>query len=88
TELMCHFFLSFNAFREVTGREFREYFAAELSESGPSSLQSMQEDGLLKIRDTGIEVMPVGRFLIRNIAMCFDAYLKRPDAKKGYSRTI
>ena len=69
-------------------QDFQQYFRAELEETGPGSLQSMQSDGLLKIRDTGLEVQPVGRFLIRNIAMCFDAHLPRASTGAGYSRTI
>ncbi|MEQ8350946.1 MAG: oxygen-independent coproporphyrinogen III oxidase [Leptospiraceae bacterium] len=88
TELMCHFFLGFDRFKREMDQDFQQYFRAELEETGRGSLQSMQSDGLLKIRDTGLEVQPVGRFLIRNIAMCFDAHLPRASTGAGYSRTI
>jgi oxygen-independent coproporphyrinogen III oxidase len=33
------------------------------------------EDGLVVMRELGFELTPVGRLLMRNVAMCFDAYL-------------
>jgi oxygen-independent coproporphyrinogen-3 oxidase len=33
-------------------------------------------------------VTPLGQLLVRNVAMLFDAYLKRAGAKKGFSRTV
>ncbi len=89
TELMCHFSLGSDQFQKATGKQFQSYFARELERTEAGSLKSMQEDGLLQIRDSGIEIMPVGRFLIRNIAMCFDSHLQNTAAKStGYSRTI
>jgi len=37
----------------------------------------LQHDGLIRIDPLGIRVTPRGRFLLRNVAMCFDAYLTR-----------
>lgn len=36
----------------------------------------MQDDGLLVINSEGIQVLAVGRLLIRNICMVFDAYVQ------------
>ena len=48
----------------------------------------MVADQLLQVGPEGIEVLPRGRFLIRNVCMLFDAYLKRPDGAKKFSRTV
>lgn len=58
-----------------------EHFAAELEALGP-----MAEDGLVKLDGGVIEVTPRGRFLIRNVAMAFDAYLA--PATRGFSKAI
>jgi oxygen-independent coproporphyrinogen-3 oxidase len=70
TQLICHFQLSFASIESAFELRFADYFAAELQ-----ALQPMQADGLLQITDAGIEVQSVGRLLIRNICMVFDAYL-------------
>ncbi|HDK38080.1 MAG TPA: coproporphyrinogen III oxidase, partial [Thiolapillus brandeum] len=44
-------------------------------------------DGLLEINDAGIQVMPVGQMLIRNICMVFDAYLKDSKGQR-FSKVI
>ena len=82
-KLMSNFVLDFPALARQWGIDFHEYFADELTQ-----LQEMAEDGLLTLHDTGLEVLPCGRLLIRNIAMVFDAYLKRPQAPARYSRVI
>jgi len=50
-------------------------------------LREMENDGLLKLTSAGIEVLPLGRLLIRNICMVFDVYTKRKKEKR-FSRTI
>jgi oxygen-independent coproporphyrinogen-3 oxidase len=64
------------------GIDFDEYFEGELEE-----LKPMEEDGLLKLTGEGIEVLPLGRLLIRNICMVFDIYTKRRRERR-FSRTI
>jgi len=66
--LMCDMKLDFNAMSEMLGIGFTDYFAKEIL-----SLQGLARDGLLTMSHDGIEVTPVGRLLIRNIAMRFDA---------------
>jgi oxygen-independent coproporphyrinogen-3 oxidase len=46
-------------------------------------------DGLLKRQSGRYAVTEQGRLLLRNIAMCFDAYLAAPtDAIPRFSRAI
>ncbi|MCB1302729.1 MAG: oxygen-independent coproporphyrinogen III oxidase [Leptospiraceae bacterium] len=88
TEVMCHFRLNFSDFRRDWGADFREYFAVELADDSSDGLLAMQKDGLIQISSDAIEVLPVGRFLIRNIAMCFDSYLRKAKTAGTFSRTI
>ncbi len=80
-ELICHFRLDFDAISDRFDIDFRDYFSKELSQ-----LQRMQEDGLLAVHAGSIEVLPVGRLLIRNICMMFDAYLQK--SSQQFSKVI
>jgi oxygen-independent coproporphyrinogen-3 oxidase len=78
--LICHFRLEYAPVEREFGIRFTDYFGSELE-----SLQAMAGDGLLRLLPDRIEVLPVGKLLIRNICMVFDAYL---DRKAQYSRVI
>ena len=63
---------------------FDQYFDAALH-----GLNALAQDGLVRLSDERIEVTELGRFFLRNIAMCFDAYLAAAGQEKPrYSRTI
>lgn len=85
TRLMCDFELHPSEVESEFGIDFRDYFADELP-----GLEEFENDGLIEHHDDAIKVTPLGRLLIRNIAMTFDSYLKQE--KKGktptYSRTV
>ncbi len=70
TQLICHFSLDFSRIEADFSIIFSRYFADELQR-----LQIMQKDGLLHLTTEGINVLPAGRLLIRNICMIFDQYL-------------
>ena len=82
TRLICHFRLDFSTLSRRWEIDFSDYFASELRQ-----LEQMQADGLLTIAADGISVAPKGRFLIRNICMVFDAYLK-PQGEQRFSKVI
>jgi len=82
TQLICHFELVFTNINRQWGVDFKEYFKPELEQ-----LQSMANDGLLKITDQGIYVTPGGQLLIRNICMVFDVYLKQHSGQR-FSKVI
>jgi oxygen-independent coproporphyrinogen-3 oxidase len=82
TQLICHFTLDFATVEAQHGIDFADYFAAELEELG-----DLQADGLLYLDDSGIQVQPAGRLLIRNICMVFDRYLRRQTTQR-FSRVI
>jgi oxygen-independent coproporphyrinogen-3 oxidase len=47
----------------------------------------MQDDGLLTLGPQHIEVSAAGRFLIRNICMVFDRYLREAETQR-FSKVI
>jgi len=83
--LMCNFHLDYAALHDKFGVQYNDYFANE-----HARLDSLVEDGLLRITDAGLEVTPIGRTFVRNIAMVFDAYLNEngKSPKATFSRTI
>jgi oxygen-independent coproporphyrinogen-3 oxidase len=80
--LMCDLGLDYPAMSELLGVDFKEHFAREIE-----SLDDMEADGLVVKTPQGLIVSDVGRLLIRNIAMRFDAYA---DTRKEnrFSKTI
>ncbi len=81
-DIMCNLGVSFEKIEGLFGIRFEDYFSEELE-----NLRELEEDGLIRVRDRRIDILPAGRLLIRNVAMVFDAHLK---AKKElrFSRTI
>jgi oxygen-independent coproporphyrinogen III oxidase len=83
TRLICHFVLPFADIERRWDIAFGEYFGAELAR-----LEPMARDGLVRVEGDRIEVLPKGRFLIRNLCMAFDAYLQSGNAERRFSRVI
>ena len=83
--ILCHTVLVKSEIEEDFGIGFDEHFAAEIAD-----LRELERDGLVQITDARIEVTPLGRILIRNVAMVFDEYLKkeRGAATQVFSRTL
>jgi oxygen-independent coproporphyrinogen-3 oxidase len=81
-ELMCQFSLRFDAIEAAYGIRFRDTFASELER-----LKPLEADGLVEMTSVGIDVLPAGRMLVRNVAMIFDRYLAGNTARR-FSRTI
>jgi oxygen-independent coproporphyrinogen-3 oxidase len=82
-QLMCNFHLSFQEFANRFDVDFDTYFSEEAAE-----LKALQRDALLSRSEDGIVVLPMGELLARNIAMVFDAYLKKPKRDVQYSATV
>ena len=70
SELMCHGALDMHAFGARHGIVFAEYFVAELER-----MRQLEADALVELDSRMLRITPRGRFLMRNVAMCFDAYL-------------
>ena len=81
--LMCHFALSTEAVETAHQISFEAYFRQELKE-----LEQFASDGLVELRDGRIVVTPLGRFLVRNICMIFDRYLREREQRARYSKVI
>ncbi|MFO7603517.1 MAG: oxygen-independent coproporphyrinogen III oxidase [Gammaproteobacteria bacterium] len=82
TRLICHFSLSKADIETQFNIQFDQLFAAELTR-----LQALEADGLVTLSAEAIQVTPVGKLLIRNICMVFDAYLSSDDRQR-YSKVI
>ena len=80
--LMCDLGLDYDAMSALLGVDFPEHFARELD-----SLDDMEADGLVVKTPQGLTVTDLGRLLIRNIAMRFDAYANVRKENR-FSRTI
>lgn len=82
-QLMCNFYLDFGALKERFGVDYDDYFADE-----ESRLQDFYEEGFVIREENNLRVLPMGQAFIRNVAMVFDAHLKKPAHFDKFSRTI
>ncbi len=83
-ELMSNFKLDIKRFEKIYNIEFKTYFADAIED-----LKPFVEEELLTMDENHIECSETGTLLIRNIAMAFDAYMKKhSDSKKTFSKTV
>jgi oxygen-independent coproporphyrinogen-3 oxidase len=84
TRLMCDLEVEKEEVEELFRITFDEYFDKSLDE-----LADFQRLGLVKHTLSKITVEGNGRLVLRNIAMCFDAHLKRlQSSKPTFSQTV
>lgn len=81
--LMCNLFVDKQEIARKYQINFDEYFHAELL-----SLDTFIKDDLVTTSEHWIAVSPKARLLIRNIAMSFDAYMKKHLNQQRFSRVI
>jgi oxygen-independent coproporphyrinogen-3 oxidase len=82
--LMCDMELDKREVEDKFGIDFDEYFADAFPK-----FDEFVQDNLLELTDGQIIVKGMGRLVIRNIAMAFDAYLERMMKEKPiFSRTV
>ncbi|MBV8043551.1 oxygen-independent coproporphyrinogen III oxidase [Pluralibacter sp.] len=81
--LICNFRLDFAAVESLWELKFNDYFSEDLQLLAP-----LAKDGLVDVTETAIQVTAKGRLLIRNICMCFDAYLRQKARMQQFSRVI
>lgn len=82
--LMCDLELDKGDVEQRFGITFDEYFSASLE-----ALGRFVGDGLVELHPHKIVIAGAGRLLLRNIAMCFDAYLDAISGTKPvFSRTV
>jgi oxygen-independent coproporphyrinogen-3 oxidase len=79
---------------EVRACDYREAFGGELAERYAAELEQLEPavaDGLVVIEGDGsFAVTPLGRLLVRNVAMAFDAYLPEQErsGKRIFSKAV
>ncbi len=83
TQLICYFELDYLDVQDRYLVDFQTYFYNELQ-----VLKMMRNDGLLMLDNTGIEITPAGRLLVRNICMVFDKYLTESSRQSSFSKSI
>jgi oxygen-independent coproporphyrinogen III oxidase len=83
TRIMCDLELDKPGFAAAWDIDFDAYFGEGLADLPP-----LAADGLVRLEPTRIVVTDLGRMFLRNIAMCFDGYLKQASQDQPrYSRT-
>ncbi len=82
--LMCDLELDKRQVERTFGIVFDAYFASSLQQ-----LSQFVDDGLVTLGAGTISIIGSGRLLLRNIAMCFDAYLDSMAKNRPiFSRTV
>lgn len=81
--LMCDREIDFDALEKKLRVNIPRHYAPELARLAPFA-----DDGLVRIEPDKITVLPAGWLFLRNIAMCFDAYLDPATPATRHSRTI
>ncbi|MGV3569547.1 MAG: oxygen-independent coproporphyrinogen III oxidase [Ramlibacter sp.] len=81
--LMCQGQVVFESIETAWLLDFRSSFAAELAQ-----LHELQEQGLVVVDDTGIQVTAAGWYFVRAVAMVFDRYLQADRNRARFSRIV
>jgi oxygen-independent coproporphyrinogen-3 oxidase len=81
--LLCHCVVVKSEIEEEFGVGFDQHFAREIEELG-----GFERDALVRMSGDRIEVVGIGRIFIRNVAMVFDEYANRQQARQVYSSTL
>ena len=83
--ILCHTVVVKSEVERDFGIDFDEHFATELVR-----LRELERDGLVRLNQERIEVAPLGRVFIRNVAMVFDEYVNKaaPALQRVFSKTL
>jgi oxygen-independent coproporphyrinogen-3 oxidase len=81
--IMCQGQVLFESINLAYLIDFRSYFADELRR-----LESLRQDGLIEMDETGIQVTAAGWFFVRAVAMMFDRYLQADRNRTRFSKII
>lgn len=81
--LMCQGEVVFESIELAHLIDFRQYFAAEMEQ-----MREMQQQGLVSISESSIQVTPLGWFFVRGVAMVFDKYLQADRTRARFSKII
>ena len=81
--LMCQGEVQFEAIELAFLIDFRSYFANELV-----ALAELQQQGLVQLGDSDVQVTADGWFFVRAIAMVFDRYLQADRTRAKFSKIL
>ncbi len=81
--LMCQGHLQYESINLAWLVDFKSLFAKELAQ-----LQALQDQGLVQLNETGIQVTAMGWFFVRGVAMVFDRYLQADRNRTRFSKII
>jgi len=83
--LMCNFTVNRSALEARYGIVFTDYFRDSLAK-----LEAFVKDGMCRIDAEGVHAIGHGQIFVRNLAMCFDAYLtpRQQLGRPVFSRTV
>lgn len=81
--LMCQGQVAFESIGLAFLIEFKTYFATEIEK-----LQKLEEQGLVILEASGIQVTEMGWFFVRAVAMVFDRYLQTDRNRAKFSKII
>lgn len=83
-QLMCHLEIDKRDIEDKFGIDFEEYFASDIPK-----LDVFIAENLLENNPDKIQIIGSGKLIIRNVAMCFDAYLEKMMREKPvFSKTV
>ncbi len=82
-QLMCNFRVDDTTLQARFGKTLAGYFSEELNALAP-----LEAEGFLRREPDAVQVLPLGRVFVRNICMVFDAYLRRANSERRFSRTV
>ncbi|HKG22699.1 MAG TPA: oxygen-independent coproporphyrinogen III oxidase [Blastocatellia bacterium] len=83
--ILCHCVVVKSEVERDFGIPFDGHFERELEQ-----LRELEREGLVRLSGDSIQVAPLGRVFIRNVAMVFDAYLGGPEQRQErlFSKTL
>jgi oxygen-independent coproporphyrinogen-3 oxidase len=81
--LMCQGQVHFESIDLAYLVDFKTYFAKELD-----ALKGLEEQGLVKVNGTDIQVTPQGWFFVRAVAMVFDIHLQTDRTRAKFSKIL
>ena len=81
--LFCEGGVDFARLGARFGGDMAGHFAQERR-----TLQPLAEDGLIRLAPDKLEILPLGRHFLRNIAVVFDNHIDRTQTQVKFSRTV
>jgi oxygen-independent coproporphyrinogen III oxidase len=81
--IMCQGQLQYESIELAYMIDFKSYFASELI-----ALQTLQDNGMVVLEDSGLQVTEMGWFFVRAVAMLFDRYLQTDRNRARFSKII